>query len=107
MPASGTTIAQTELRINRIARLLANGATRSECVQYAATEWGLKPRQVDNYIQRAREILRADWEIDRKTFVAELLSQLASLQKEARKSNQPHVALGCINTAARIARVFE
>jgi hypothetical protein len=76
-------------------------------VQYAATEWGLKPRQVDNYIQRAREILRADWEIDRKTFVAELLSQLASLQKEARKSNQPHVALGCINTAARIARVFE
>jgi len=107
MPARGTTIAQTELRINRIARLLANGATRSECVQYAATEWGLKPRQVDNYIQRAREILRADWEIDRKTFVAELLSQLASLQKEARKSNQPHVALGCINTAARIARVFE
>jgi DNA-directed RNA polymerase sigma subunit (sigma70/sigma32) len=107
MPAKGTTIAQTELRINRIARLLANGATRSECVQYAATEWGLKPRQVDNYIQRAREILRADWEIDRKTFVAELLSQLATLQKEARKSNQPHVALGCINTAARIARVFE
>ena len=107
MPAKGTTIAQTELRINRIARLLANGATRSECVQYGAAEWGLKPRQIDNYIQRAREILRADWEIDRKTFVAELLSQLATLQKDARKSNQPHVALGCINTAARIARVFE
>lgn len=107
MPAKGTTIAQTELRINRIARLLANGATRSECLQYGATEWGLKPRQIDNYIQRAREILRADWEIDRKTFVAELLSQLATLQKDARKSNQPHVALGCINTAARIARVFE
>ena len=107
MPASGTTIAQTELRINRIARLLANGATRSECVQYGASEWGLKPRQIDKYIQRARELLVADWEIDRKTFVAELLSQLATLQKEARKSNQPHVALGCINTAARIARVFE
>jgi hypothetical protein len=107
MPAKGTTLAQTELRVNRIARLLANGATRSECVQYGASEWGLQPRMIDKYIQRARELLRADWEIDRKTFVAELLSQLASLQKEARKSNQPHVALGCINTAARIARVFE
>ena len=107
MPAKGSTQVQKQMRINRIARLLASGATRSECVQYGANEWGLKPRQIDQYIHDAREILKADWEIDRKTFVAELLSQLATLQKEARKSNQPHVALGCINTAARIARVFE
>ena len=107
MPAKGSTAARTDLRVNRIARLLANGATRSECVQYGSGEWGVSPRMIDKYIAKARELLRADWEIDRKTFVAELLSQLATLQKEARKSNQPHVALGCINTAARIARVFE
>jgi len=107
MPAKGSTSVKIEMRVNRIARLLANGATRSECVQYGANEWGLQPRQIDSYISKARELLKEDWEIDRKTFVAELLSQLATLQKEARKSNQPHVALGCINTAARIARVFE
>ena len=107
MPAKDTTKVQQDMRVNRIARLLCNGATRSECVQYAASEWGVSYRTGDKYIAKARELLRADWEIDRKTFVAELLSQLASLQKEALKSNQPHVALGCINTAARIARVFE
>jgi hypothetical protein len=107
MPAKGSTQVQKQMRINRIARLLANGATRSECLQYGANEWGLATRQIDQYIHDAREVLKADWDIDRKTFVAELLSQLATLQKEARKSNQPHVALGCINTAARIARVFE
>lgn len=107
MGARDTTKVQTDMRVNRIARLLCNGATRSECCQYASTEWGVTWRTADRYIATARELLRADWEIDRKTFIAELLSQLASLQKEARKSNQPHVALGCINTAARIARVFE
>lgn len=107
MPAKDSTKVQKQMRINRIARLLANGATRSECQQYGASEWGISTRQIDQYIHDAREILKADWEIDRKTFVAELLSQLATLQMEARKSNQPHVALGCINTAARIARVFE
>jgi hypothetical protein len=56
----------------------------------------------------AREILKADWDIDRRTFTAELLSQLASLQKECRKNgNQAHVALGCINTMAKIAHILE
>ena len=48
-----------------------------------------------------------DFDIGRRTFTAELMSQLASLQKEARKNGQPHVALGCINTMARIAHVLE
>jgi len=100
------TKAEAEYRRNRVARLLSNGATRSEIKQYCSSEWGVGTRQADTYIHEATEILKADWDIDRRTFTAELLSQLASLQKEARKSNQPHVALGCINTAAKIAQLF-
>ena len=107
MPASKSTAAKVEMRVNRVARLLANGATRSESVQYGSSEWGVGSRQVDKYIQKARKVLRADWEIDRQTMVAELLSQLATLQKEARKTNNPSVALGCINSAARIARILD
>ena len=52
--------------------------------------------------------MKADWDIDRRTFTAELMSQLASLQKECRKNgNQAHVALGCINTMAKIAHILE
>jgi hypothetical protein len=101
------TNAEAEYRRNRVARLLSNGATRSEIKQYCASEWGIKPRQADTYIQQATEILKADWDIDRRTFTAELLSQLASLQKECRKGNQAAVALGCINTMAKIAHILE
>lgn len=103
-----STKAEVDYRVNRIARLLSNGAVRSEIVQYGATEWGVSARQCDEYIARARDVLKADWDIDRRTFTAELLSQLASLQKEARKNgNQSHVALGCINTMAKIAHILE
>jgi hypothetical protein len=102
------TNAEAEYRRNRVARLLSNGATRSEIRQYSASEWGISERQSARYIAEATEILKADWDIDRRTFTAELLSQLASLQKEARKNgNQAHVALGCINTMAKIAHILE
>ena len=100
------TRAEQDYRTNRIARLLSNGAVRSEILQYTANEWGVSVRTADSYIKAAREILKADFDVDRRTYTAELLSQLASLQKEARKSNQPHVALGCINTAAKLAQLL-
>ncbi len=98
--------AAMDTRINRIARLLSNGGTRSDCLQYAAREWGIGTRSTDTLIARARQILRDDWEIDRRTFTAELLSQLASLQKDSRKTGQGHIALGCINSAAKIAQIM-
>lgn len=98
--------AEVQLRVNRVARLLANGAVRSEVIQYCSKEWGVGDRQADNYVRKARKILAEDFEIDRRTFTAELLSQLASLQKEARKTGQGHIALGCINAAAKLAQLI-
>ena len=103
-----STAAEKEYRINRVARLLSNGAVRSEVLEYASREWGVGRATADSYTRDAREILKTDWDIDRRTFTAELLSQLASLQKECRKNgNQAHVALGCINTMAKIAHILE
>ena len=98
---------EKDMRVNRVARLLSNGAVRSEICQYAANEWGTSDRQTDRYIAEARELIRADWEVDRRTFTAEILAQLASIQKEARKQGNLNVALGCVNQAARVARLFE
>lgn len=86
--------------------MLSNAAVRSEIIQYAAEKWGVHERTADEYIRAARELLCQDWEIERRTFTAELLSQLATLQKEARKTNQPNIALGCINSAARLAQLI-
>jgi hypothetical protein len=37
--------------------------------------------------------------------VADLLSQCATLQQEARAKGQYHIALGAINTAAKLAQL--
>ena len=103
-----STKAEKNYRVNRVAKLLSVGTVRSELVQIGSTEWGISARQTDQYIAEAREILKADFDIDRRTFTAELMSQLASLQKECRNNgNQAHVALGCINTMAKIAHILE
>ena len=104
--AKKSTAAEIDIRVNRVARMLSNGAVRSEIIQYGAKEWGVSESACDKYIRKARDLLCKDWEIERRTFTAELLSQLASLQKESRKNGQGHIALGCINSAAKLAQLM-
>jgi len=93
-------------RINKVAKLLSVGTTRSEIIQFVASEWGVNERSADSYMQHARAILKKDFDIDRRQFTAEVLAQYASLQKEARKGGQLSVALGCINSMAKVAQVM-
>ena len=95
-----------EFRVNKVAKLLSVGTVRSEISQFATTEWGATQRSVDRYIQEATVILKQDFDIDRRQFTAEVLAQYASLAKEARKSGQLTVALGCINSMAKGGQVM-
>ena len=94
-----------EFRVNKVAKLLSVGSVRSDIHQFAAKEWGVHSRTIDRYIQDAREIVKQDFDIDRRQFTADILSQYASLAKEARKAGQLHVALGCINSMAKVGQV--
>ena len=95
-----------EFRVNKVAKLMSVGTVRSDILQFAATEWGVAQRTVDSYISDAREILKQDFDIDRRQFTAEVLAQYASLAKEARKAGQLTVALGCINSMAKVGQVM-
>ena len=95
-----------EFRVNKVARLMSVGTVRSDILQFATTEWGVTQRTVDSYISDAREILKQDFDIDRRQFTAEVLAQYASLAIEARKSGQLTVALGCINSMAKVGQVM-
>ena len=105
MKKKKATQSEKDYRTYRIASLLARGVTRSEIIKYTAAEWGVKLRQTEQYIADARIILKKDFDIDRRQFTADILSQLSTLQKEARNSNQLNVALGCINSMAKIAQI--
>ena len=91
----------------RMAALKARNVPNSECLAYAAREWGLDRRQAYKYIQWANEVTAKDWDIDRRQFTADLMAQLSTLAQDARKSNQPHEALGAINTMARMAQILK
>ena len=105
MAKKKATQSEKEYRTYRIAGLLSRGVTRSEIIKYTAAEWGVKLRQTEQYIADARIVLKKDFDIDRRQFTADMLSQLSTLQKEARNNGQLHVALGCINAMAKIAQI--
>ena len=102
MAVKGTQ-AETIVRAQKFARIIANGGRRSDCVRFAAENWGVQERAVDKYLQIAREQLKADWDLERPQMVADLLSECSTLQMEARRAGQYHIALGAINTAAKLA----
>ena len=49
-----STKAEVEYRVNRVARLLRNGAVRSEIHEYCKREWGVGRSAGDAYIKKAR-----------------------------------------------------
>lgn len=105
MAAKNTTKAETELRVAEFVRIVASGGRRSDCMRYAADQWGVSERTIDKYLALARDQIRADWDLERPQMVADLLSQCATLQQEARAKGQYHIALGAINTAAKLAQL--
>ena len=105
MAAQGTTKAETEQRAQRFARIIANGGRRSDCIRYAVENWGVGEAACGRYLAMARDQLRADWDIERPQMIADLLSQCSTLQMEARRAGQYHIALGAINTAAKLAQL--
>ena len=105
MAAKGTTKAETEQRAQRFARIIANGGRRSDCIRYAVENWGVGEAACWRYLAMARNQLKADWDIERPQMIADLLSQCSTLQIEARRAGQYHIALGAINTAAKLAQL--
>lgn len=105
MPAPRGTKQETILRSQHFARIIANGGRRSDCIKYAQENWGVGVGACDSYLAYARAQLKADWDIERPQMVADLLSQLSTLQMEARAKGHYHIALGAINTAARLAQI--
>jgi len=101
--ATKGTQAETVIRAQKFARIIASGGRRSDCVRLATENWGVGERAVDKYLSLAREQLKADWDVERPQMVADLLSQCSTLQMEARRAGQYHIALGAINTAAKLA----
>ena len=101
------TKAEIELRQREIYRLLCNHATQSEIVEYAEQKWGIKKKMALVYLGRVRKRVREDWDLDRRQFMADLMTQYSALAKKAKASGHDNITLGCLNQMARIAKVVD
>ena len=73
MPKS--TKAEIEQRVNEVYDLLISRITYQAILSYGASKWGVKERQMNVYIARARERLR---ELNRESEEERLASAMAS-----------------------------
>ena len=103
MAASESSKIEIDLRVQKLSRIIATGGRRADCLRYARENWGVSEATVDNYLKKAREDIKKDWDIERPQMIADLLAQCSTLQMEARRAGQFHIALGAINTAAKLA----
>lgn len=103
MTRNRATAATLEHRTAEIMRLLVTGSSRRDVLDHAAATWDLSSRQTDRLLAKARAEIRADWNIERPDFTAELFSQISTLQMESWEKGNLRVALACINAKARLA----
>ena len=91
--------------MNQIPLILSRGGTRSECLELAATEWGLKPRSADFYIHEANQQIVQDCDIDRKEVTAQLLQVLHRVMEKGTETNQMGAVTAAVAQAMKLARL--
>ena len=96
-----------QYRLSRLTRMIAAGASQMDVVAYCGQEWGLSVRHSRQYYRDCIGLIKKEMEMDRQEFAAVLLMQVNDLQKKTAQRQNDSVTLGCINTAAKIARLFD
>ena len=92
-----------DARVQAIVGVISNGGLRSDCIRFASEQgWGVTTRTVENYIAKARDLIRADFDIERPQLIAEFLKRLLKYEKQAEATNQPAVAIQAIVTMAKL-----
>ena len=92
-------------RVHQIRLILARGGIRSECLELAATEWGLRPRSADFYIHEANQQIVEDFNIDRKEYTAQLLQVLHRVMEKGTQTNQMGAVTAAVAQAMKLARL--
>ena len=91
--AAKATNAEMQRRVNEVALMLAEGATRPEIVQYASKKWGISERQTDTLIKRANAIFEQESSFVREAEFGKALRRLNTIFAKAMKVQDYRVAL--------------
>lgn len=104
MKATKTTITQ---RIDEILRIRLDGAAFHDIVQYVAEKgWGLKERQIRNYIKKADDLLVERRQRSRKRCLELHIARRESLYARAVNAADYRTALSVLADMARLNELY-
>ncbi len=99
-----STNAEIESRIRTVYGLLIKSYSRFEILQYAAEQWSVSERTADIYMQRARQLIQQDAEIERPEWLAAAIARLVKYEQKAGKDDNLQLAIKALETQAKLLR---
>ena len=99
--------AEIDRRIHAIVKLLSFAKTNSYILRFCAEEWGVQKRQVETYLQRTREIIKADYSFERSDFLGTRLALLDEIIEASIRCKLHSNAVGALKLQAQLTRLLE
>ena len=79
----------------------------SYILRFCTEEWVVQKRQAETYLQRAREIIKADYLIERSDFLGTGLALLEEIIKASIRCKQNNNAIGALKLQAQLTGLLE
>jgi hypothetical protein len=99
--------AEIDRRVHTIVKLLSSAKTNSYIHRYAKEEWGVSVSQADVYLKRARDIIRADYSVERHDFLGSRLALLDEIIETSIRAKQHSNAVGALKLQAQLTRLLD
>ena len=99
--------AEIDRRVHTIVKLLSSAKTNSYIFRYAADEWGVTSRTAERYLAEARQIIRADYSVERSDFLGSRLALLDEIIEQSIRCKQHSNAVGALKLQAQLTRLMQ
>ena len=98
---------EVDRRIHIVVKLLSSAKTSSYILRFCAEEWGVQKRQAETHLQRAREIIKADYSVERSDFLGTHLALLEEIIEASIRCKQNNNAIGALKLQAHLTGLLE
>ena len=99
--------AEIDRRIHTVVKMLASAKTSSYVIRFCSEEWGVGQRMAEKYLARAREVIKAEYSIERSDFLGSRLALLDKIIQASIASKQHSNAVGALKLQAQLTRLLE
>ena len=100
--AKKTTKIEKAFREDTVYKLLSEGQSRMQVLQFCSDQWGVSERTGEHYLAAAREKLLKDADMARPAWLAEALARARTYEQAAYRRGQNQVAINSLQLQAKL-----